>query len=151
MKDATPNAFVDRYVALWNETDPVRRRRQVSELYAEDALYIFYRRDPFRGRQAIAEQVTYTADIYHPLGYVFRNCYNALGHHNLIRFSWAMVESTTGDLQMAGQNVVALDDSGLIVTDYQFHDKIPSAFRYNDGFDETGRVTRPAKPTLVTT
>jgi hypothetical protein len=145
----TPNAFAERYVELWNETDPDIRRKKVAELYAPDATYIFYRRDPFHGQEAIAEQVTYTADIYHPMGYVFRSAYNAVGHHHLIRFNWAMVHHVTGDLQMAGQNVVALNDQGLIVEDYQFHDRIPTAFVYNDGFEETGKVTRPAKPTPV--
>ncbi|WP_117208722.1 nuclear transport factor 2 family protein [Allorhizocola rhizosphaerae] len=145
----SPNAFAERYVALWNETDPQARRRKVDELYSPDAVYIFYRRDPFRGREAIAEQVTYTADLYHPMGYVFRPAYTAIGHHNLVRFNWAMVHRDTGDLQMAGQNVVALDENGLIVEDYQFHDRIPTAFRYNDGFDETGKVTRKASPIPV--
>jgi hypothetical protein len=143
------NEFVDRYVALWNETDETTRRRLVTELYAPDATYIFYRRDPFHGHDEIAEQVTYTADIYHPMNYFFVSAHNALRHHNLIRFNWVMVAKETGEMEMAGQNVVALADDGRILTDYQFHDKIPTAFVYNDGFEETGRVTRPAKPILA--
>ncbi|WP_018348349.1 nuclear transport factor 2 family protein [Longispora albida] len=146
---SNPNTFAERYVKLWNATDVETRRRGVAELYAPDALYVFYRRDPFVGHDAIAEQVTYTADIYQPLGYVFKPVYTAIGHHNLIRFSWVMVHEQSLDPQMAGQNVVALGEDGRIVTDYQFHDRIPTAFVYNDGFDETGKVTRPAKPTLV--
>jgi len=145
----TPNQFADRYVSLWNETDPELRRRKTHELYAPEATYIFYRRDPFHGVEAIAEQVTYTADIYHPMGYRFRHSGTALGHHNLIRFQWVMVHQETGDWQMAGMNVVALDDQGRIIEDYQFHDRIPTAFVYNDGFEEDGKVTRPAKPTPV--
>jgi hypothetical protein len=144
------NEFVDRYVALYNETDPAERVRRTRELYAPDATYIFYRRDPFLGHEAIAEQVAYTAGIYHPLGYHFVSCHNAVRHHNLIRFNWVMVSGTTGEVEMAGQNVVALAADERVQTDYQFHDRIPTAFVYNDGYEETGKVTRPARPIMVT-
>lgn len=143
------NKFADRYVELYNETDIRARRRRVTELYAPNATYIFYRRDPFHGHEEIAEQVTYTVNIYHPMGYFFVSANNAVRHHNLIRFNWVMVSRETGDMEMAGQNVVALDEDERILTDYQFHDKLPTAFVYNDGYEETGRVTRPAKPTMV--
>lgn len=143
------NEFADRYVELYNETDILARRWRVTELYAPNATYIFYRRDPFRGHEEIAEQVTYTANTYHPMGYFFVSASNAVRHHNLIRFNWVMVSRETGDMEMAGQDVVALDEDERILTDYQFHDRLPTAFVYNDGYEETGKVIRPAKPIMV--
>ncbi len=32
--------LVDRYVAIWNEPDPGRRRSAVAELWAEDAVHM---------------------------------------------------------------------------------------------------------------
>ncbi|GAA2952836.1 MULTISPECIES: nuclear transport factor 2 family protein [Streptomycetaceae] len=149
MSERTPNQLAEQYIALWNETDTDRRREGVEKLYAPDAVYIMYRRDPFVGLDVITEQIIYTQGIYFPLGYHFKSSYNAMGHHNLVRFNWVMVSNETKEIQMAGQNTVVLTEDGLIQADYQFHEKIPTAFVYNDGFDETGRVTRPAKPTLV--
>jgi hypothetical protein len=142
----TPSELADRYVALWNEPDIEVRRKLVAELYAPDATYIMYRRDPFVGREAIADQITYTFDLYSPMGFVFRSMHNATGHHNLVRFNWVMVSAETGEMEMQGQDILALDGQGRIRSDYQFHDKIPSSFSYNDGFEEHGVATRPAQP-----
>jgi hypothetical protein len=142
----TPNKLADRYVELWNEPDAAIRRQLVDELYAPDADYIMYRRDPFHGRPAIADQITYTIDLYRPMGFIFRSMHNATGHHNLVRFNWVMVSAETGEMEMAGQDIVVLDDQDRIRSDYQFHDKIPSSFAYNDGFEEHGVATRPAEP-----
>src|SRR5262245_62488113 len=32
--------LVERYVAVWNEPDPVRRRQAVRELWSEDAVHL---------------------------------------------------------------------------------------------------------------
>ncbi|GII76189.1 hypothetical protein Sru01_11710 [Sphaerisporangium rufum] len=141
-----PNEFADRYVKLWNEEDPDERRRGVEELYAPDACYVFYRRDPVVGREAILAQMTYTKELYAPMGYAFRSAHNAVGHHNIIRLNWVMVIAATGEMEMAGQDIVVLDAYGRIQADYQFHDRLPTSFVYNDGFDETGRITHPARP-----
>lgn len=145
----SPNKLAERYVELWNQPTEELRREGVKKLYTEDATYIMYRRDPFHGHDVIAEQITYTYNIYFPLGYHFKSSYNAVGHHNLVRFNWVMISDESGEVEMAGQNTVVLAEDGRIQADYQFHEKIPTAFVYNDGFDETGRVTRPADPIVV--
>lgn len=35
-----PEETVDRYFAIWNETDPVHRRKLITRAWAEDARYI---------------------------------------------------------------------------------------------------------------
>ena len=141
-----PNEFADRYVMLWNEVDADRRRKGVIDLYSPDAIYVFYRRDPIRGHQAIIDQLAYTQEIYRPLGYAFRSAHNAVGHHNLIRFNWVMVSTANGEMEMSGQDVVVLSDDGRISADYQFHDRLPSSFVYNDGYETNGVATRAARP-----
>jgi hypothetical protein len=144
-----PNEFADSFVALWNETDAERRRERVTELYAPDATYVFYRKDPLRGHQAIIDQLTYTHELYDPMGYIFRSSHNAIGHHNVIRLNWVMVAAATGEMEMAGQDVVVLDELGRITVDYQFHERLPTSFVYNDGYDESGVATRRGRPARV--
>ena len=144
-----PNELADRYVKLWNETDPDLRHVAVEQVYAPDAEYVFYRRDPIRGRAAIEDQIAYAHELYDPLGYVFRSSHNAVGHHNLIRLNWVMVSAAGGEMEMAGQDVLVLNDQGLIRADYQFHDLRPSSFVYNDGFEEYGVATRRGRPQRV--
>ncbi|GAA0209256.1 hypothetical protein GCM10010492_03710 [Saccharothrix mutabilis subsp. mutabilis] len=144
-----PEEFADRYVALWNETDPDRRRKGVVELYAPDATYVFYRKDPVVGHEAIIDQLAYTHEIYDPMGYVFRSAHNAVGHHNLVRLNWMMVLAATGETEMRGEDLLVLDDDGRILSDYQFHDELPKSFVYNDGYETDGVATRPARPERV--
>lgn len=35
-----PKELADRYMALWNEPDPERRRAAIAELFTEDAAYL---------------------------------------------------------------------------------------------------------------
>jgi hypothetical protein len=37
---AHPNDIADRYVALWNEADPDRRRAAIAALWSEDGAHI---------------------------------------------------------------------------------------------------------------
>jgi len=141
-----PNALADRFVALWNERDADERRRRAEELYAPDAIYVFYRKDPLRGREAVIGQLAYTHEVYDPLGYEFRSSHNAIGHHNVVRVNWVMVLAQTGEMEMAGQDVLVLGEDGKIQMDYQFHDRLPSSFSYNDGYEQHGVATRAAQP-----
>jgi hypothetical protein len=36
----TPTEIASRYLAVWNESDPQRRRALVREAFAEDARYV---------------------------------------------------------------------------------------------------------------
>ncbi|MET9610542.1 nuclear transport factor 2 family protein [Streptomyces sp. NPDC006512] len=141
-----PNELLARYVALWNETDPARRRERVEALYAPDAVYVFYRKDPIRGHAAILDQLAYTHQVYGPMGYEFRSSNNATGHHDVVRFNWVMVSAATGEMEMSGQDIVVLAEDGRIQADYQFHDRMPSSFVYDDGYEEHGVAVRAARP-----
>lgn len=144
-----PNAMAERFVTLWNETDPELRRKGVEELYRPDATYVFYRKDPIVGHQAIIDQMAYTQDIYWPMGYEFRPGPDAMGHHNLVRLNWVMVSTATGEMEMSGQDVLVLAEDGRIQCDYQFHLRLPTSFVYNDGYEKHGVATRHARPERV--
>ena len=127
---------VDRWIAMWNETDSDARRKTVDELFTPDAVYIFFNLEPRLGRAAIFRQVTVAHRIYVPRGFRFVSQNNARGHHDLIRFGWSMVDAATGETDMLGNDVLVLRE-GRIAADYQFHDLLSSvSYRELPPFDE---------------
>lgn len=120
------NALVNRWIDMWVEPDNAVRRKMVEELFAPDAVYLMFNQDPFVGHDAIFKQVALAHHMYVPRGYTFRSQNNALGHHNLIRFGWVMIEVESGETDMIGSDVLVLGDDGRINADYQFHDKLSS-------------------------
>ncbi|WP_035793708.1 nuclear transport factor 2 family protein [Kitasatospora mediocidica] len=122
---SNPNAFADRYVELWNETDPAARRKTVEALWAPEGSYFNFLAES-RGHEAIATQIGYAHDAYAAGGFVFRSQNNAVGHHNTVRFNWVMVSAETGALEAIGFDFVVLDDNGLVTADYQYIDTPPT-------------------------
>lgn len=123
------NAIADRYMRMWNIHDDDARRREVEELYAENAVYVFFNYEPFVGRAAIFKHVTVSHRLYYGrAGARFASCQNALGHHDPMRFDWVM-HSAEGETAMLGNDVFVLDEAGRISADYQFHVRMsPGAY-----------------------
>ena len=77
--------LIDRYIATWNETDPLARRSAIDGLWAEDGSYT----DPIavaEGRAAIDATIA-AVQAQFP-GLVLRLGGPVDGHHNLARFTW---------------------------------------------------------------
>ena len=119
------NDFVDRYVALWNEPDEQFRRKIIGEMWASDGIYV---NEPnlCTGHEEISAQLTFAHDYYHDKGFHFRSQYNAVGHHDTLKFNWVMVSNETGELESIGFDFVVLDAAGRIRADYQYIEKPPS-------------------------
>jgi hypothetical protein len=124
------NALAERWIGLWNEPDDETRRKAVEELFALEATYLMFNQDAFVGHDAIFRQITLAHYIYGPRGFLFKPQNNALGHHNVVRFGWAMLNAESGETDMLGTDVLVLDHEGRIAADYQFHDKLTS-IRYD--------------------
>ena len=115
-----PNELAARYVALWNEPDPERRRREVAALWAGNGG-IFTATTEALGHEALAARVAGSHDSWvHDRGMVFRSLENARGHHNVVRFNWDMAPAAGGDPVSTGFDFLVLDNHGRIVNDYQF-------------------------------
>jgi hypothetical protein len=113
--------LVERYLAVWNETDPAARRRRIDELFAADARYT----DPLAevtGRAAFDAAVG-TVQARFP-GLVF-----TLGpvdtHHRLARFSWQLGPAG-GEPLVIGFDVAVVGADGLIHQVLGFLDKVPA-------------------------
>lgn len=120
------NQIAERYIALWNETDPAIRRKLVDELWAEDCTY-FNRFFVANGRDMIENVVTGAHHEYSTKGFVFKSCHDAYGHHQGLKFGWVMVSATTGEVDTFGEEFVILNEAGQILMDYMFGMKPPSA------------------------
>ena len=89
MTDTAPDytKLADRYIAMWNETDPARRRGLIAEVWTETATY----RDPMLtgdgpdGIDAMvaAVQAQYPKYRFHRTGAVD-------SHHQSMRFAWEL-------------------------------------------------------------
>jgi hypothetical protein len=61
MDDGELTHFIERYVSMWHEPDPVRRRQIVAELFAENAED-YTRRSVSRGIEEISLRVARAHD-----------------------------------------------------------------------------------------
>jgi hypothetical protein len=82
-----PKDMIDRYFAMWNETDAERRRELIAKTWTDDARYV----DPMlegEGRQGIDAMV---AGVHQRFpGYKFRRTSEIDLHHDRLRFSWEL-------------------------------------------------------------
>lgn len=118
------NDLTDRYVALWNERDDSKRRREIEALWVPDGIECTKSR-VVQGYQPIYERVTASHEKnVRDCGNVFRSCGNADGHHGLIKFNWTMNSRETGDLVATGAYVLVVEESGRIRAAYFFNEPI---------------------------
>lgn len=114
------NELVNNYVAVWNEADPVLRRKAVSELWVEDGAHLTESLEA-RGHDAIEARI---ADAHEQFvlggSFVFASSNEVVGHHNVVRFDWAMAPAGGGEAAAFGSDFLILDGDGRIRFDYQF-------------------------------
>lgn len=123
----TINELIDRYVALWNEADPKRRRARIAELWASDGVH-FTRSLEARGYDAIEARVSGAYEKFVAgEGYVFKPYGAADDHHNGVRLSWQMVPARGGEIAAIGTVFIVRGEDGRIRCDYQFNDPTPAA------------------------
>jgi uncharacterized tellurite resistance protein B-like protein len=131
--------LADRYVSLWNEADPDRRRELIAGLWREDGEHILQPPEEARriaatpgvGGSAIIEarghveiDARATSAYEHWVatqGWSFRRRDDADRVHDVIKFHWEAVDSD-GEVTGAGLNLLMLDAQGRITRDYTFVD-----------------------------
>jgi hypothetical protein len=113
------DAFLDRYMSMWNEPDGIRRRTLVEELWASDAVNATPNLEAI-GHDAIEARVTSAFDHYVGTGeHRFESHEPPVAHHGAVRVWWRMVTGD-GTIAAVGQEFLVLDDDGRIVSDHQF-------------------------------
>ncbi len=83
----TATELAESYIAVWNQTDPVARRRAVDELWSEDARYV----DPLavaQGREQIDATIAAVQTQFPH--FTFRLAGPVDAHHDQARFTWEL-------------------------------------------------------------
>lgn len=115
--------LIEKYLQGWNETDPLRRRALIEDVYAEHAAYV----DPMveaRGWEAIDATIAAVQHMFP--GHVFRLDGEVDAHHDIARFHWHLAQPGADEPLVIGFDVAALDD-GRIRQVHGFLDKVPMA------------------------
>src|SRR5689334_3273990 len=108
MKDI--DQLIARYLATWNETDPVARRAAIEQIWAEDGAYT----DPIavaEGREAIDATIAAVQGQFPGLVFALAGPVDA--HHDIARFTWELGPAG-GESLVVGFDVAVLTEDGRI-------------------------------------
>jgi hypothetical protein len=125
--DATPEMasiteLVDRYIAIWNETDVGQRRALIDRTWTEAAAYV----DPIMrgdGRAGI-DAMTAAVQAQFP-GHRFSRTSAVDAHNGRIRFRWELGPEG-GPAMVAGTDFGEIDAAGLLSGITGFIDQAPA-------------------------
>lgn len=115
-------SVVERYIDVWNATQPGRRRELIAEVFVEDAAYT----DPLaavRGHDAIDQFVAAAQAQFAGLQFSLGGPIDA--HHDQARFTWHLGAPGMAEPVVIGFDVAVLTD-GRLREVYGFLDKVPS-------------------------
>jgi hypothetical protein len=117
------NGLADRYLAMWNATDPTERRGLIDDLCAPEVRYT----DPLAdvtGRDQLDALIAAVQQQFP--GFTFALNGDVETHHAQARFGWDLGPSAT-PAPVAGFDVITVDDSGRVTLVLGFLDRVPSA------------------------
>jgi hypothetical protein len=132
-----PSELADRYVSLWNEPDPDRRRQLIGELWSEDGAHFLQPPEEMlgiaarpgiglaatleaRGHAALEARATSAyQEFVAPGAFSFRRRGHARRVADVVTFRWEMV-SAEGEVAGVGLEFLLVGPDGRIRRDYQF-------------------------------
>src|SRR5262249_36090644 len=119
MRDA--NKLADDYLALWNETEPVRRKALLTETWTPDATYA----DPLisgAGLMQIDDLIGAVQSKFPGFRFKLVKCAESMGDH--VRFSWEL-GPPGGEAPIGGTDFV-VRDGDRIKSVVGFLDRVPT-------------------------
>jgi hypothetical protein len=114
---------IDGYFAVWNETDPTRRRDLIARTWTEDASYL----DPLLasdGADGIDAMVAAVQEQFP--GHTFRLTGPIDSHHDRIRFLWELAGPNGDGPVIAGLDVGVIAPDGRLRSITGFLDQVPA-------------------------
>ena len=114
-------SIAHRYLDVWNETDPAKRRTRVEELFAGDATYT----DPLgevTGHAGVDGFIAGAQQQFAGLRFSLGGTVD--GHHDIARFQWYLGPEGAAEPLAIGFDVIKIDD-GKISQVQGFLDKVP--------------------------
>jgi SnoaL-like domain len=121
MSDFTELA--EKYIAMWNETDPSARRVLINEVWSEDGRYI----DPLAavsGHDQIDAVIAAAQAQF--AGMTFRLASTVDAHHDQARFTWELGPDGT-EAPVVGFDVAQRGGDGRLALVLGFLDKVPAS------------------------
>jgi hypothetical protein len=120
MTDAA--TIATRYVALWNETDPQRRKALLTDLWSDSGTYV----DPLMHGQGHDQIDGLIAGVHAQFpGFRFALLGQPDGYGHQVRFSWQLgPEGSDGPIK--GTDFATLED-GRLKSVVGFLDQVPAA------------------------
>ena len=115
---------IDRYIAIWNETEPQRRRDLIAETWTDDASYL----DPLMsgdGPDGIDAMVSGVQERFP--AHRFRRTGAVDTHHDRVRFGWELVAPGGETPLVAGVDFGVVAADGRLRTITGFLDQLPAA------------------------
>src|SRR3954451_13171095 len=102
---------VDTYIAMWNETDPERRRALIEQTWTEDASYV----DPLMSGEGPSgiDAMVVGAQAAYP-GHEFRLVAGPDAHHDRVRFTWQLFGADGGAAVATGIDFATVADDGRL-------------------------------------
>jgi hypothetical protein len=112
--------LADKYVAVWNETDPERRRRQIAALWVQDGRHYVDVREA-RGYEALEQRITGSHDKnVRDGGNRIRAAKDARALRDIVTFHWEMFSPADDHVVARGFEILNVDAEGRILVDYKF-------------------------------
>ena len=115
--------LIDRYIAIWNETDPERRRDLIAQTWSEDASYL----DPLLsgdGNDGIDAMIRGVQERFP--NHRFRRTGEIDVHHDRVRFAWEVVPPEGQAPLVAGVDFGVVAADGRLQTITGFLDQAPA-------------------------
>ena len=115
--------LIDRYIAVWNEADPARRRALIARTWAAGARYL----DPLMagdGREGIDAMIAGVQQRFPGLRFSLIGAPD--GHNDRIRFRWALGPAG-GEAVVEGTDFATVASDGLLASVTGFIDRAPAA------------------------
>lgn len=116
----TAQDLAERYVAVWNETEPEARRNAIAALWRPDGAHYIKDREA-RGYADLEKRVVGSHEKnVRDNGNRFRARPAAQRLRDVVTFTWEMVPRDGEAVLAVGLEFLVLDANGQILTDYQF-------------------------------
>jgi hypothetical protein len=120
------SALAERYVAVWNEGDPVLRRRAIAELWAPDGAHVSDHALR-NGRAAIEAAASEMSSLAAAQGFAFEPADRSHSHHDVVTFDWQRRSREDRRVTAVGSELLILDSAGQIRFDYRFEASLAAA------------------------
>jgi hypothetical protein len=114
--------IAERYIHIWNETDPDARRAQVRALWIEDGTHYVKSREVHGHADLEVRVATSNQTNVIEKSYRFEIAAEVEQLRDMVKFNWRMVPQAGGAIAATGSIVLLLANDGRIRTDYQFID-----------------------------